>query len=141
MLCSGRHRKGIHLKIKKEKLDIPIFREPEHTPESYRTSDNQPLKSRTWGRNIKRIGVRNGQEQSLTQKVLQYGGINAINSKVARLLQGSQALQLNRRTRTEKAPSSVRDQVADHESNAVEYYLNEVVDFDTAAVFHKRTIK
>lgn len=76
------HRKGIHLKIKKEKLDIPIFREPEHTSEGYRTSDSQPLKSRTWGRNIKRIGVRNGQEQNLTQKVLRRGGINAINSKV-----------------------------------------------------------
>lgn len=76
------HRKGIHLKIKKEKLDIPIFREPEHTPEGYRTSDDQPLKSRTWSRNIKRIGVRNGQELNLTQKVLRRGGINAINSKV-----------------------------------------------------------
>ena len=38
----------------------------------------------------------------------------------------------------DRAPSSVRDQVADHESNAVKYYLNEVVDFDTAAAFHKR---
>lgn len=38
----------------------------------------------------------------------------------------------------DNAPSSVRDQVADHESNAVKYYLNEIVDFDTAAAFHKR---
>ncbi|KAH2779496.1 hypothetical protein KXW31_007378, partial [Aspergillus fumigatus] len=29
-------------------------------------------------------------------------------------------------------------QVADHESNAVKYYLNEIVDFDTAAAFHRR---
>ncbi|GLA67413.1 hypothetical protein AtubIFM54640_010731 [Aspergillus tubingensis] len=111
------HRKGIQLKIKREKLDIPIFREPEHTPEGYRTSDTQPLKSRTWGRYTKRIGKRSGQKHNLTQKVLRRGGINAINNN---------------------APSSVRDQVADHESNAVKYYLNEIVDFDTAAAFHKR---
>ncbi|KKK12846.1 hypothetical protein ARAM_006568 [Aspergillus rambellii] len=51
------------------------------------------------------------------RRVLRRGGINAINNQ---------------------APSSVRDQVADHESNAVKYYLNKVVDFDTAAAFHKR---
>ncbi|KKK23236.1 hypothetical protein AOCH_004405 [Aspergillus ochraceoroseus] len=51
------------------------------------------------------------------RRVLRQGGINAINNQ---------------------APSSVRDQVADHESNAVKYYLNKVVDFDTAAAFHKR---
>ncbi|BCR96735.1 uncharacterized protein AKAW2_30054A [Aspergillus luchuensis] len=111
------HRRGIQMKIKRDKLDIPIFREPEHTAEGYRTSDSQPLKSRTWSRNLKRLGIRAGQAQNLTQKVLRRGGINAINNQ---------------------APSSVRDQVADHESNAVKYYLNEVVDFDTAAAFHKR---
>ncbi|KAE8139909.1 hypothetical protein BDV38DRAFT_269677 [Aspergillus pseudotamarii] len=111
------HRKGIQLKIKRETLDIPVFREPEHTPEGYRTSDLRPLKSRTWSRIIKRIGVRSGQRHNLTQKVLRRGGRNAINNT---------------------APSSVRDQVADHESNAVKYYLNEIVDFDTAAAFHKR---
>jgi hypothetical protein len=39
---------------------------------------------------------------------------------------------------TDRAPALVRDQVADHESNAVKYYLNEMVDFDTAAAFHQR---
>lgn len=76
------HRKGIQLKVKREKLDVPIFREPEHTSDGYRTSVAQPLKSRTWARIIKRIGIKAGQEQSLTQKVLRRGGINAINSKV-----------------------------------------------------------
>lgn len=33
----------------------------------------------------------------------------------------------------DKALTSIRDQVADHESNAVRYYLNEIVDFDTQA--------
>ncbi|KAF5854957.1 hypothetical protein ETB97_010486 [Aspergillus alliaceus] len=43
-----------------------------------------------------------------------------------------------RYVRSDKAPASVRDQVADHESNAVKYYLNKVVDFDTAAAFHQQ---
>ncbi|KAI2868214.1 hypothetical protein CBS76997_9684 [Aspergillus niger] len=80
------HRKGIQLKIKREKLDVSVF-------------------------------LRSGQERNLTQKVFRRGAINAINNS---------------------APSSIRDQVADHESNAVKYYLNEIVDFDTAAAFHKR---
>ncbi|EHA20203.1 hypothetical protein ASPNIDRAFT_45949 [Aspergillus niger ATCC 1015] len=111
------HRKGIQLKIKREKLDVSVFREPERTPQGYRTSDSCPLKSKTWSRYVKRIGVRSGQERNLTQKVFRRGAINAINNS---------------------APSSIRDQVADHESNAVKYYLNEIVDFDTAAAFHKR---
>ena len=74
------HRRGIQMKIKKEKLDIPIFREPEHTEDGYRTSDSQPLKSRTWSRTLKRLGIRAGQAHNLTQKVLRRGGINAINS-------------------------------------------------------------
>lgn len=74
------HRKGIQLKVRREKLDIPVFREPRNTSQGYRTSDSEPLKSTTWSRNIKRIGVQAGQEQNLTQKVLRRGGINAINS-------------------------------------------------------------
>ncbi|GKZ51591.1 hypothetical protein AbraIFM66951_006145 [Aspergillus brasiliensis] len=111
------HTEAEDRKPKIDKLDIPIFRKPEHTAEGYRTSEIQPLKSPTWSRIIKRLGIRAGQARNLTQKVLRRGGINAINNQ---------------------APSSVRDQVADHESNAVKYYLNEVVDFDTAAAFHKR---
>lgn len=49
-----------------------------------------------------------------------------------------QALWLTKLLKTDRAPASVRDQVADHESNAVKYYLNEIVDFDTAAAFHRR---
>ncbi|KAI9041917.1 uncharacterized protein KD926_006254 [Aspergillus affinis] len=75
------HRRGIQMKIKKEKLDIPIFREPEHTDDGYRTSDSQPLKSRTWSRILKRLRIRAGQAHNLTQKVLRRGGINAINSQ------------------------------------------------------------
>ncbi|KAL2859811.1 uncharacterized protein BJX67DRAFT_386620 [Aspergillus lucknowensis] len=112
-----RHRRGIRLKIKRDKLDLPIFREPERTDEGYRTSILVALKARTWARYIKRIGKKTGQEENLTQKEVRRGAINAINNR---------------------APASVRDQVADHESDAVKYYLNETVDFDTAAAFHKR---
>ncbi|ODM15441.1 hypothetical protein SI65_09044 [Aspergillus cristatus] len=107
---------GIFLATIKDEADIYTVPIPSHC-RGYRTSNSQPLKSRTWSRIIKRIGIRAGQAQNLTQKVLRRGAIDAINNR---------------------APSSVRDQVADHESNAVKYYLNEVVDFDTAAAFHKR---
>ncbi|KAF7118711.1 hypothetical protein CNMCM5793_008331 [Aspergillus hiratsukae] len=111
------HRRGMHLKIKREWLDVPIFREPERTDEGYRTSSKTPMKAATSGRYLKRTGEQTGQKRNLTQKCLRRGGINAINNR---------------------APASVRDQVADHESNAVKYYLNEIVDFDTAAAFHRR---
>ncbi|KAL2801601.1 hypothetical protein BJX63DRAFT_438656 [Aspergillus granulosus] len=111
------HRRGIRLKIKRKKLDLPVFREPERTDNGYRTSKLTALKARTWGRYMKRIGKKTGQEENLTQKEVRRGAINAINNQ---------------------APASVRDQVADHESNAVKYYLNEKVDFDTAAAFHRR---
>ncbi|OJZ88793.1 hypothetical protein ASPFODRAFT_205890 [Aspergillus luchuensis CBS 106.47] len=92
------HRRGNQMKIKRDKLDIPIFREPERTAEGYRTSDSQPLKSRAWSRILKRLGIRAGQARNLTQKVLRRGGINAINNQ---------------------APSSVHDKVADHESTNI----------------------
>lgn len=75
-----RHRRAIQLKIKRKKLDLPIFREPEHTDEGYRTSDLLSLKARTWARYIKRIGKKTGQEANLTQKEVRRGAINAINS-------------------------------------------------------------
>ncbi|KAH2953360.1 hypothetical protein KXW43_006711, partial [Aspergillus fumigatus] len=111
------HRRGMQLKIKRQWLDVPIFREPERTEEGYRTSKEKPMKAATEARYLKRNGEQSGQERNLTQKFLRRGGINAINNR---------------------APASVRDQVADHESNAVKYYLSEIVDFDTAAAFHRR---
>lgn len=38
-------------------------------------------------------------------------------------------------TPTDKAPSSVRDQIFDHRSDAVRYYLDREVRFDTIAAF------
>ncbi|KAH8691874.1 hypothetical protein BGW36DRAFT_400040 [Talaromyces proteolyticus] len=111
------HRKALQLKIKREKLDIPVFREPERTEDGYRTSEKTPLKRSTFARYLKRIGLITGEKTGLTQKWVRRGGINAIN---------------------ENAPPEVRDQVADHESNAVMYYLNEIISCDTAAAFHQR---
>ncbi|KAF4210378.1 hypothetical protein CNMCM5878_004493 [Aspergillus fumigatiaffinis] len=111
------HRRGMQLKIKRKWLDVPIFREPERTEEGYRTSEEIPLKAATEGRYLKRTGEYAGQEKNLTQKFLRRGGINAIN---------------------DRAPASVRDQVADHESNAVNYYLSQIVGCDTGAAFHRR---
>jgi hypothetical protein len=74
------HKRGMQLKIKRDKLDLPIFREPERSEKGYRTSDDKPLKSRTWGRYVKRLGLKAGLEENLTQKVMRRGTINAINS-------------------------------------------------------------
>ncbi|KAF7139772.1 hypothetical protein CNMCM5793_008215 [Aspergillus hiratsukae] len=76
------HRRGMQLKIRREWLDVPIFREPERTDEGYRTSRSIPLKAATSGRYLKRTGEQSGQEKNLTQKVLRRGGINAINSRI-----------------------------------------------------------
>jgi hypothetical protein len=76
------HRRGMKLKIKREWLDIPIFREPERTDEGYRTSSEIPMKAATSGRYLKRTGEHAGQERNLTQKYLRRGGINAINSRM-----------------------------------------------------------
>lgn len=74
------NRTALQLKIKREKLDLPIFREPEQTDEGYRTSGRVPLKARTWARYLKRIGKKAGQKENLTQKEVRRGAINAINS-------------------------------------------------------------
>jgi hypothetical protein len=76
------HRRGMQLKIKREWLDKPIFREPERTDEGYRTSDKIPMKAATSGRYLKRTGEQTGQKRNLTQKCLRRGGINAINSRI-----------------------------------------------------------
>jgi hypothetical protein len=133
------HKRGMQLKIRRDKLDLPIFREPERSANEYRTSEDKPLKGSTYGRNIKRLGVIGGLEENLTQTFLRRGTINAINSKAFAASSQVALYSCSSLTcSTDKAPSSVRDQISDHESNAVKYYLNEVVDFDTAAAFHKR---
>ncbi|OJD24573.1 hypothetical protein ACJ73_04067 [Blastomyces percursus] len=91
------HRGGMDLKIKANMLDVPIFRQPERTGNGYRTSERTPLKASTWSGYLRHLGPVAGLKYRLTQYVWRRSLINAINNK---------------------APSSVRDQVADHESNA-----------------------
>lgn len=74
------YNRGLQLKIKKDKLDLPIFCEPERSKKGYQTSEDKPLKSRMWSCNIKWLGFKAGLEENLTQKVLQYGTINAVNN-------------------------------------------------------------
>ncbi|KAG5296486.1 hypothetical protein I7I50_09670 [Histoplasma capsulatum G186AR] len=106
------HLGGMNLKIKAEMLDVPVFRQPERTGSGYRTSERTPLKGSTWSGYLKHLGLMAGLKYGLTQYVWRRSLINTINNK---------------------APSSVRDQVADHESNAVRYYLDTVIRFDLEA--------
>ncbi|EDN05446.1 predicted protein [Histoplasma mississippiense (nom. inval.)] len=103
---------GMSLKIKAEMLDVPVFRQPERTGDGYRTSEKTPLKGSTWSGYLRHLRLVAGLKYSLIQYVWRRSLINAINNK---------------------APSSVRDQVADHESNAVQYYLDTVIRFDLEA--------
>jgi hypothetical protein len=41
------YKRGMQLKIKRDKLDMPIFCESERSAKEYRTSDNKSLKART----------------------------------------------------------------------------------------------
>ncbi|QSS56097.1 hypothetical protein I7I53_04204 [Histoplasma capsulatum var. duboisii H88] len=106
------HLGGMNLKIKAEMLDVPVFRQPERTGSGYRTSERTPLKGSTWSSYLKHLGLMAGLKYGLTQYVWRRSLINAINNK---------------------APSSVHDQVTDHESNAVQYYLDTVIQFNLEA--------
>jgi hypothetical protein len=41
------YKKDIQLKIKRDKLNIPIFRKPKRSAKEYRTLNNKPFKVRT----------------------------------------------------------------------------------------------
>ena len=73
-------------------------------------------------------------EQSFTQYCARRGLVNAVNSKSILLpLRSfpSRASMLIRDTLADQAPSSVRDQIFDHLSNVVRYYLDREVRFNT----------
>ncbi|KAL2377056.1 hypothetical protein RJZ90_007043 [Blastomyces dermatitidis] len=106
------HLSGMNLKIKAEMLDLLVFRQPERTGNGYRTSERTPLKGSTWSGYLKYLGLVAGLKYGLTQYVWRRSLINTINNK---------------------APSSVQNQVADHEFNAVQYYLDTVIRFDLEA--------
>ncbi|KAG1884939.1 hypothetical protein F4604DRAFT_1918608 [Suillus subluteus] len=107
-------KKSLTLHIKREAWDLPVFREPTKADHGYRTSATRPMRSSTWSQYLKRLGINVGMPIALTQYVFRRGLVNAIN---------------------DKAPSNVRDQIFDHQSNAVRYYLDQEVRFDTQAAF------
>jgi len=71
----------MQLKIKKDKLDLSIFRQPERSVNGYRTSAVTPLKASTWSRYLRKLGEAAGFKRNLTQYAFRRGLINAINSK------------------------------------------------------------
>ena len=131
-------KKCLQLKTKRKVLDTPVFREPGRAKDGYRTSPTQPLRSGTWLRYLRRLGRNSGLEQSFTQYCARRGLVNAVNSKSVLLPSSSSHLSIPMLIcgmTADKAPSSVRDQIFDHQSNAVCYYLDREVRFDTQAAF------
>ena len=131
-------KKCLQLKTKRKVLDTPVFREPGRAVDGYRTSTTEPLRSGTWLRYLRRLGRNSGLEQSFTQYCARRGLVNAINSKSVLLpwwSSASRASMLILGISVSKAPSSVRDQIFDHQSNAVRYYLDREVRFNTQAAF------
>jgi hypothetical protein len=74
------HKKGMQLKIKKNILNLPIFRKPKRSAKGYRTLNNKSFKVRTWSRYIKRLKIKIRLKENLTQKILRRDTINAINN-------------------------------------------------------------
>jgi hypothetical protein len=54
------------VKIKWEKLDLAVFRQPERLEKGYRTSDETPLKAFTWSYYLKPLGRVAGLKRPLT---------------------------------------------------------------------------
>ena len=72
------HKNSISLKWRDDILNKPIFRQPIR---SFRTSDTEPLRSGTWLRYLKRLGLNAGLEHPFTQYVIRRGLLNAVNGK------------------------------------------------------------
>lgn len=74
------HKVGMELKVKRKRLDLAIFREPERTDNGYGTSETTPLKAATWARYLKDLGIVAGLERNLTQYFFRRTLINTLNS-------------------------------------------------------------
>ncbi|OAX78661.1 hypothetical protein ACJ72_07028 [Emergomyces africanus] len=109
--------RGEPLKFRAESLDQPVIRKPVRGPDGFRTSDTEPMGYQTIYDYLVALGVAMCLKCRLTWYVWRRVLISAINNK---------------------APSSIRDQVADHESNAVKYYLNREIEFDLQAAALER---
>ncbi|KAI9850843.1 MAG: hypothetical protein M1830_006950 [Pleopsidium flavum] len=113
-------KNSLQLKIKREVFDLPVFREPSRIVGRKGIRQFTALRSSTWLRYLQRLGRSCGLGRPFTQYCARRGLINAVNNK---------------------APSSVRDQVFDHQLDTVRYYLDREVQFNTMAAFLGRPSK
>lgn len=79
------YRNSLRLSWKSSIANIPLFRQPENCAGVWITSATQPLKSSTWRRYLKGLGISAGLEHPFTQYVIRRGLMNTVNSKVTLL--------------------------------------------------------
>lgn len=75
------HKLSMKLKVRKECLNLSVFRQSEQTDKNYRISESTPLKSSTWVNNLSKLGLVAELKDNLTQYVFRRSLINIINSK------------------------------------------------------------
>ena len=80
------HKNSISLRWRDDVLNKPIFRQPMRSFGVCGTSDSEPLRSGTWLRYLKRLGLNAGLEHPFTQYVIRRGLLNAVNGKLDCLL-------------------------------------------------------
>lgn len=119
-------------------MDLPIFRQPARSAGFCGTSDTEPLRSGTWRRYLKRLGLNAGLEHPFTQYSIRRGLLNTVNGEFA-FFKPAPEIVANKRTLLGKAPDSVRNQIFDHASAApTPWYLDQEIRFDTQAAFLER---
>lgn len=134
-------KKCLQLKMKRTILNISIFRELERVEDEHRTSSIKSLKLSTWLRYFRRLSRNSELEQFFIQYCARRDLINVVNSKSILLslrFFSSWASMLIRDILADQASSFVRDQIFDHQSNAVRYYLDRQIRFNTQIVFLNR---
>jgi hypothetical protein len=139
------HKKCLALKWRAEILDNPIFRQPTKSTgvksaSVWSTPQTAPLKSSTWLRYLKRLGLNAGLEHPFTQYSIRRGALDAINGKLTFFTSIGQFVVANRYLTTiGRAPDSVRNQIFDHASSApARWYLNQEIKLDTEAAYLER---
>jgi len=77
-------KKCLVMKITKEALDKPVFRQPGKADAGYLTSPTVPLSASTWRGHLVNLGKKAGLQLALTQYCFRRGLVNAVNRKLAR---------------------------------------------------------
>ena len=138
-------KKSLTLKIKVNALNQSVFRESERVANEYRTSKTKSLHSSTWLHYLKRLDLKSSLKHFFTQYVAQRDLVNVINSKSSSSHLLLSSILICRRQcwcqmiDTDKTFSFVRDQIFDHQLNAVRYYLDRKIQFNTQTVFLDRS--